>query len=34
MATFIVNFINSSKNLVNGQVFRIANSNPWVLIFS
>ena len=28
MATFIVNFINSSKNLVNGQVFRIANSNP------
>jgi len=34
MATFIVNFINSSKNLVNGQVFRIANSNPWVLISS
>ena len=28
MATFIVNFIDSSKNLVNGQVFRIANSNP------
>ena len=28
MASFIVNFINSSNNLVNGQVFRVANSNP------
>ena len=28
MASFIVNFIKSSDNLVNGQVFRLANSNP------
>jgi short-subunit dehydrogenase len=28
MASFIVNFISSSKNLVNGQVIRVAKSNP------
>ena len=28
MAKFIVNFINSSKNLINGQVIRVAKSNP------
>ena len=28
MASFIVNFISSSKNLVNGQVIRVSKSNP------
>ena len=28
MALFIVNFISSSKNLVNGQVIRVSKSNP------
>ena len=28
MASFIVNFIDSSKNLINGQVIRVTKSNP------
>lgn len=28
MATFIVEFANSSSNIINGQVFRVSKSNP------
>ena len=34
MATFIVEFANSSSNIINGQVLRVSKSNPWILIFS
>jgi hypothetical protein len=34
MASFIVDFINSSSGIINGQIIRLAKSNPWPLITS
>ena len=28
MASFIVEFVNSSSNIINGQVIRVSKSNP------